>query len=848
MSLLVFIESNTTGTGALHLSAARKLGFEVALICSTPDRYPFAAEHEAKVIQINTDDFDVVRRTFNGLRKSFHVSGVLSTSDHFIESAARLSQEFELPGPDPYAIRNCRDKWIQRQLLEKLGLPTPRFWKVESEEDLRVASGEIILPVIVKPRIGTGSIGVKLCSTMKEIADHTHALLSKKENERGGARPPSILIEQYLDGAEYSAELFFGKLLGITRKHLSHPPYFVEIGHDFPADLPQPLAAAVQRAMTSALAACGLTWGHCHVEFRIIGDQVVIIEINPRLAGGHIPTIVHLATDVDPIELSIRAYTGLPTGYELNHTAASSIRFMTLPRSGAFLRIDGTAKALAVTGVVEIQCYKKPGADLEIQHDFRDRVGHVIAAGETGEEAAWTADSAIRHLRVVMDSPGSTGRIRRPLNRQISAVLFEQSYPQQVETDLPFIAEVDRAHVVMLAEEGLIDQPKAASLLREIEHLCSENFRPLQNLSVPRGLFLAYESYLIRKLGAEVGGLLQTARSRNDLSATVFRMKLRQSWLGLVTGLTSLQRSLLKQAAKYREYIMPIYTHGQAGVPGTLGHYFLGIACALNEDIASLIRCSEEIDHCPLGACAAGGTTFPIDCQRTAALLGFKAPVDHSILAVASRDIALRLLSAATIFGVHISRVATDLLQWSTTEFGFFAIPDELAGSSSAMPQKRNPFVLEHIIGMSAAPLGTFVQASAAMRSAPYTNSIQVGTEAIRNLSSALKNTEDAATLLRLMIDGLVPNRTNMSTRAKTGFTTAIEWANQLVRREGLDFRSAHHQVGEWINQLERGEDFANPPRHLRRSWPMLPMGAVRHQRHWTDYSQNCAAPRFNIC
>src|SRR6185369_13149244 len=164
----------------------------------------------------------------------------------------------------------------------------------------------------------------------------------------------------------------------------------------------------------------------------------------------------------------------------------------------------------------------------------------------------------------------------------------------------------------------------------------------------------------------------------------------------------------------YADVTMPVYTHYQAAVPITYGHYLTGVGFALSRDIAGLMSVIADLNACPLGAGAVSGTSLPIDPARTAGLLGFDQPVPHSIDAVASRDVILRLLSAAAILGVSLSRVASDLLLWTSVEFGFLTVPDTLAGSSSMMPQKRNVYMLEHVEGRSAAALGAFVHAAAA--------------------------------------------------------------------------------------------------------------------------------------
>lgn len=400
----------------------------------------------------------------------------------------------------------------------------------------------------------------------------------------------------------------------------------------------------------------------------------------------------------------------------------------------------------------------------------------------------------------------NTGRIVKGLTPTARRIVFGGGEGPDLGRDLPWILEVDRAHLVMLAERGLIDRPRAAALLRAISDLAAAGFAPLAARPALRGVYLLYEDFLIETLGAEVGGVLQTGRSRNDLNATTLMLRLRVPWRRLSRELVRLQAVLLGRARRHADVTMPLFTHFQAALPSTWGHYLAGVATALARDLDALACLGEQLDTCPLGAGAAGGTTLAIDPSRTAALLGFASPVLHSLDAVASRDFVLRLLGSAAVLGVTLSRVATDLLIWSSAPFGFLAFPDPLVGSSSMMPQKRNAFLLEHIQGKGAAPLGAFAGAAAAMQSKPFTNSIAVGTEGIAPVWDALASVADAVVLLRLMIAGAVPQHEAMLRTAVSGYTSATELANRLVAGAGLPFRSAHRIVGSLVREaIEAG-------------------------------------------
>jgi len=396
---------------------------------------------------------------------------------------------------------------------------------------------------------------------------------------------------------------------------------------------------------------------------------------------------------------------------------------------------------------------------------------------------------------------GSTGRISKRLAPTARKILFTRELERQIEEDLPHICQIDCAHVLMLAERGILPADQARSLLKGIQGLATQQYAPLRSRSSERGLFLLYEEYLMESEGASVGGMLQTGRSRNDLGATVFRLRLRQPYELLISSALRLQAVVLRRGQAYIDTVMPAYTHGQPAEPITYGHYLMGIGDALHRDIKDLVDSAIEIDTCPLGAAAVAGTSVPIDPERTAALLGFMHCSPNSVDAVASRDLVLRLLAATAIYGATLSRLATDLLQWLTVEFGFLSLPDELVGSSSAMPQKRNPFLLEHVQGRTASALGGFTAALSATRNAPFTNSISVGTESVRPLWGALRDVTDACTLLRLVLSKARPVPERMLKRAAESFTNATAVAVRMTLEGGMDFRSAHRRVGSAVSE-----------------------------------------------
>ncbi len=398
-----------------------------------------------------------------------------------------------------------------------------------------------------------------------------------------------------------------------------------------------------------------------------------------------------------------------------------------------------------------------------------------------------------------------TGRIAEPLAEEARRIVFGD-----VDlTELWPMTSVDFAHVVVLVERGILTAAVARPLLACISSLREVDFEPLRGKEAPRGLYLMYENHLISELGAEVGGSLHTGRSRNDLKATTSLLRLRSVVRDLMSDALDLQDVLLGQASRYREVVMPVYTHFQPAVPVTYGHYLLGVATALGRDLAGLAQAADGLRACPMGACGVGGTDLPLDPARVAVLLGFDRPAGNSIDAVASRDTALRVLFAATSLALTLSRFATDVQLWTTQEFALLHLPDSLVGSSSIMPQKRNAFLLEHVKAKPAHVAAAAQALVTAAKGTPFTNSIEVGTEGVTGLWAGLTAVAEAVVLSRLVVAGATPLPGRMTERAVDGWTTATALANEKVRA-GVPFRTAHHDVGAVV--LAGGDDSRPDP------------------------------------
>jgi argininosuccinate lyase len=398
---LVLVESNTTGSGRLFAAAARNLGLRPMLFARDPARYPYVRTDGIDARRLDTTDPAVIRRACADLDAP--VAGVTSSSEYSIAIAAEVAVALNLPHPDPGAVRACRDKITQRERLRDAGISVPQFAGARTTAEAVEAARLIGWPVVVKPVAGSGSIGVRLCPDARAVAEAADALLGADLTALALPPQDAVVVEEYLSGSEFSVEMLDRTVVGITRKHLGAPPFFVETGHDFPAPLATGPRRAIEGAARDALRALGLGWGAAHIELRSTPAGPRIVEVNPRLAGGMIPRVVQLATGVDMIGYVVAEAAGIAQPPRPDHAAAASIRFLVAEASGYLAAIDGVTEASRVPGVAEVGLLRELGQRLEVRHSFQDRLAYVIAAGDPdGTPAA--AEAGLRALYARIDT------------------------------------------------------------------------------------------------------------------------------------------------------------------------------------------------------------------------------------------------------------------------------------------------------------------------------------------------------------------------------------------------------------------------------------------------------------
>lgn len=415
-------------------------------------------------------------------------------------------------------------------------------------------------------------------------------------------------------------------------------------------------------------------------------------------------------------------------------------------------------------------------------------------------------------------SPVDTGRVKSLIHPVAQGILYSGDFETRLQNELIPMSQIDLAHLLMLKATGILEPSVVNPLIGAIRKLRDTGFEPLRGRPAPRGTYMLYEGYLIETLGPEIGGSLQTARSRNDLSATMQKMRHRDAVAELASIVLALEEALLVLARAHLETPFPLFTHYQAAQVTTLAQYFLAICTALQRSHAAFVTLLDHLGTCPLGAGAVTGTAFPIDTDMTSHWLGFEKGPDNAIDAVASRDHVLRSIQECATIGVTVSRLAHDLQLWTTRDFGLLDVGDDLVGISSMMPQKRNIYLTENVKGKLATGQGAAHAAMVAMHATPYSNSISVGTEAAKHLWPALQDTGDAIRLITLLVEGVKPDTDRIAERLAEGFCGATALADGLVRHAGMSFRDAHHFTGALINDMQQAglTDLAVGIRDLR--------------------------------
>lgn len=359
-----------------------------------------------------------------------------------------------------------------------------------------------------------------------------------------------------------------------------------------------------------------------------------------------------------------------------------------------------------------------------------------------------------------------------------------------------------KAHVAMLAKQGIVSAEDAAAIDAGLDTVAADyaaNGVP-EDLAL-EDIHMLTEAKLAQAIGP-VAGRLHTARSRNDQVATDFRLWVRDAIDQVLAALTGLTHALLTRAEEHADAVMPGFTHLQSAQPVTLGHHLMAYVEMTARDISRFRDARARMNLCPLGSAALAGTSFPLDRQMTASALGFDGPTRNSLDGVSDRDFALDYLTCATQTALHLSRLAEEFVLWASQPFGFVALSDQWSTGSSIMPQKRNPDAAELVRGHAGRILGCQTALMVTMKGLPLAYS--------KDMQDDKPPVFEAHDLLGLSIaamTGMVESATFRTDRmrglAESGFATATDFADWLVREAGLPFREAHHVTGRAVKRAE---------------------------------------------
>jgi argininosuccinate lyase len=361
------------------------------------------------------------------------------------------------------------------------------------------------------------------------------------------------------------------------------------------------------------------------------------------------------------------------------------------------------------------------------------------------------------------------------------------------------LMSVHRAHLVMLAERRIVSASDAHLLRSALDSISTSDVRSAPYDGTCEDLFFYVHRLLALSCGDDVASRLNTARSRNDIDMTMYRMRQREFTLWLLDASLELRDALIEQAVRHRETLFAAHTHTQPAQPSTIAHYLLGVIEQLERDATRLQAAHATTNRSPLGACAITGTGFPIDRELTSALLGFDRPTGNTYGSIATVDYLLESVSAASVLLTGLGRFVQDLLLWCTPEFGYVRLADGFVQASSIMPQKRNPVALEHARAIGSKALGQAVAITLSVHNTPFGDIVDTEDDLQPLVASMFRDGLRAVTLVAAALRSAEFDVDRLESRAAVGGTTLTELADHLVRQEGIPFATAYTIAGRFF-------------------------------------------------
>jgi len=402
--------------------------------------------------------------------------------------------------------------------------------------------------------------------------------------------------------------------------------------------------------------------------------------------------------------------------------------------------------------------------------------------------------------------------------------VLTQNFEDAKRYFLDSLLEIHYAHTRMLAQQGIITRQEERALLAALDELDRASIAKVVYDGAYEDLFFYIESLLQKSAGADIAGKMHTARSRNDIAITLYRMTARRELLKMAGAIGELRCVLLDLAGKNLDTVMPAHTHTQPAQPTTLAHYLLGASEFLARDASRIEGAFGHVNLSPMGAAALTTTGFPIDREQTARALGFEGLAENSYAAIAAIDYMTESAAAVAVAMVNLGKLTQDLLLWSTREFGFLRLSDAFVQSSSIMPQKRNPVALEHARILASRALGEAQAVLTCAHNTPF-GDINDSEDDLQPLVFTMF--ADGLRALKLLAGALRTvsvDKAALARRAGKDFLTVTELADTLVRREGMSFREAHHLVAQTVEDCGSNDAAENIASTLLRLRPSLTM------------------------
>jgi argininosuccinate lyase len=387
----------------------------------------------------------------------------------------------------------------------------------------------------------------------------------------------------------------------------------------------------------------------------------------------------------------------------------------------------------------------------------------------------------------------------------VAFVLNENFEDAKAQFLAPLMA-IHYAHLVMLTERGIVRPDDARRIRTALDAIRLEDVRKARYDGSCEDLFFFVERMVVNACGEEVAGKLHTARSRNDIDMTMYRMQQRELLLGMVAGVLRLRSVLLDVADAHRDAVFAAHTHTQPAQPSTIAHYLLAVIEQLERDTARLRAAYASTNINPLGACAITGTGFAIDRARTTALLGFAAPTGNTYGSIATVDYLLEGVSAVSVMLVGLGRVVQDLLLWCTREFGYLRLADGFVQCSSIMPQKRNPVALEHARAIASKALGQAAAISLAVHNTPFGDIVDTEDDLQPLVFNMYADAARAVQLVAAAMATATFNRERLAARAREGWITVTELADTLTRDHDVPFKTSHRIATRFVAECSRGD------------------------------------------